>query len=57
MGSLVPFQDLNLQPESTNFTSSTTPNPRIIPKIEPKLEPLDEYTQADLQTPAFFFQP
>lgn len=57
MGSLVPFQDLNLQPESTNFTSSTTPNPRIIPKIEPKLEPLDDYTQADLQTPAFFSNP
>ncbi|CAN4091025.1 unnamed protein product [Withania somnifera] len=60
MGSLVPFQDLNLQPESTNFTStpqSPTPNPRIIPKIEPKLEPLDEYTQADLQTPPFFSNP
>ncbi|KAF3638101.1 Histone-lysine N-methyltransferase family member SUVH2 [Capsicum chinense] len=49
MGSLVPFQDLNLQPEPTN--------PRIIPKIEPKLEPLDEYTQADLQTPPFFPNP
>lgn len=58
MGSLVPFQDLNLQPESTNFTSSPTPTPRIIiPKIEPKLEPLDEYTQADLQTTPFFPNP
>lgn len=57
MGSLVPFQDLNLQPETTNFTSSPNPNPRIFPKIEPKLEPLDEYTQADLQTPPIFPNP
>ncbi|MCD7457914.1 Histone-lysine N-methyltransferase member suvh2 [Datura stramonium] len=57
MGSLVPFQDLNLQPESNNFTFSPTPTPRIIPKIEPKLEPLDEYTQADLQTTPFFSNP
>ncbi|KAJ8547143.1 hypothetical protein K7X08_010729 [Anisodus acutangulus] len=56
MGSLVPFQDLNLQPESTNFTSSPTTTPRIIPKI-PKLEPLDEYTQADVQTTPFFSNP
>ncbi|KAK4356909.1 hypothetical protein RND71_022519 [Anisodus tanguticus] len=57
MGSLVPFQDLNLQPESTNFTSSPTTTPRIIPKIEAKLEPLDEYTQADVQTTPFFSNP
>lgn len=57
MGSLVPFQDLNLQPETTNFTSSPNPNPRIFPKIEPKLEPLDEYTQADLQAPPIFPNP
>ncbi|KAK4358157.1 hypothetical protein RND71_023767 [Anisodus tanguticus] len=57
MGSLVPFQYLNLQHESTNFTSSPTPTPRIIPRIEPKLEPFDEYTQAYLQTPSFFSNP
>ncbi|XP_060180568.1 histone-lysine N-methyltransferase family member SUVH9-like [Lycium barbarum] len=57
MGSRVPFQDLNLQTESTNFTSSPTPIPRIIPKIEPKLEPFDEYTQADLQSTPFFSNP
>ncbi|KAK4341634.1 hypothetical protein RND71_040135 [Anisodus tanguticus] len=57
MGSLVPFQDLNLQPEPTNFASSPTPTPRIIPKVEPKLEPLDEYTQADLQSTPFFSNP
>ncbi|XP_060214490.1 histone-lysine N-methyltransferase family member SUVH9-like [Lycium barbarum] len=57
MGSLVPFQDLNLQLETTNFTSSPIPTPRIFPMIEPKLEPLDEYTQADLQTTPFFSNP
>ncbi|XP_016446473.1 histone-lysine N-methyltransferase family member SUVH9 [Nicotiana tabacum] len=56
MGSLVPFQDLNLQPESTNLTSNS-PTPLITPKIEPKLEPLDEFTQADLQTPPLFSNP
>ncbi|KAK4356910.1 hypothetical protein RND71_022520 [Anisodus tanguticus] len=54
MGSLVPFQNLNLQPDSTNYTSSPIQNPRIIPKIEPKREPLDEYTRADIQTTPFF---
>ncbi|XP_060212176.1 histone-lysine N-methyltransferase family member SUVH9-like [Lycium barbarum] len=47
MGSLVPFQDLNLQLETTNFTSTPTPTPRIIPKIEPNLNPLmNQYKEA-----------
>ena len=58
MGSLIPFQDLNLVPESatmTNTSTSTTPTATInlkIPKIEPKVEPLDEFyeTQQALQT-------
>ncbi|KAK6929698.1 SRA-YDG [Dillenia turbinata] len=35
MGSLVPFQDLNLLPDA--------PGPLICPKLEPKLEPLDDF--------------
>ena len=51
MGSLIPFQDLNLLPESsssatapttTTTTSTTTSIPMKIPKLEPKLEPFDE---------------
>nr|XP_016515309.1 PREDICTED: histone-lysine N-methyltransferase family member SUVH9-like [Nicotiana tabacum] len=37
MGSIVPFQDLNLQPEIPTTS-------KIFPKIEPKPEPLDEFT-------------
>ena len=58
MGSLIPFQDLNLVPESATITitsTSTMPTATInlkIPKIEPKVEPLDEFyeTQQALQT-------
>ena len=37
MGSLIPFQDLNVLPDPP-----TTTTPMLTPKIEPKLEPLDE---------------
>ncbi|KAK9087721.1 hypothetical protein Syun_030115 [Stephania yunnanensis] len=48
MGSLVPFQDLNLPPQNPNSNpNNPSPNPSnlaiIVPKIEPKLEPLDDY--------------
>ncbi|PON40272.1 histone H3-K9 methyltransferase [Parasponia andersonii] len=48
MGSLIPFQDLNLLPESSSLaamaasTSTTTPIAMKIPKLEPKLEPFEE---------------
>ncbi|XP_062108974.1 histone-lysine N-methyltransferase family member SUVH9-like [Humulus lupulus] len=56
MGSLLPFQDLNLLPESssaaaamaaTTSATTTTPIPLKVPKLEPKLEPFEEA----LQTP------
>ncbi|GKU85654.1 hypothetical protein SLEP1_g289 [Rubroshorea leprosula] len=47
MGSLVPFQDLNLSPEVPQTAASATPSTAstpslLIPKIEPKQEPVDE---------------
>ncbi|GLU08252.1 hypothetical protein SLE2022_251760 [Rubroshorea leprosula] len=47
MGSLVPFQDLNLSPEVPQTAASATPSTAstpalLIPKIEPKQEPIDE---------------
>ncbi|CAK9139573.1 unnamed protein product [Ilex paraguariensis] len=41
MGSLIPFQDLNLYPDHASTGTSTT-TVTLIPKIEPKPEPLDE---------------
>lgn len=44
MGSIVPFQDLNLSPDhsTTSAITTTTTIPAIItPKIEPKAEPVD----------------
>ncbi|KAB1209617.1 Histone-lysine N-methyltransferase family member SUVH2 [Morella rubra] len=40
MGSLTPFQDLNLLPDPP--TTSTAKTALLTPKIEPKLEPFDE---------------
>nr|GMD65634.1 histone-lysine N-methyltransferase family member SUVH9-like [Ipomoea batatas] len=64
MASLVPFQDLDLQLGPSTFTgagncssSGAGSSGMIVPKIEPKLEPLDEFAQADLQTPASFSNP
>ncbi|OAY28166.1 histone-lysine N-methyltransferase family member SUVH9 [Manihot esculenta] len=50
MGSVVPFQDLNLSPSASTSLPSTnaaviTPPPLLIPKIEPKLEPLDSLVE------------
>ncbi|KAJ4722818.1 Histone-lysine N-methyltransferase family member protein [Melia azedarach] len=47
MGSLVPFQDLNLLPSPVAATPTTpAPTPTLLtPKIEPKTEPLDEPIQ------------
>lgn len=50
MGSLIPFQDLNLYPEppasATNAAAAATPaGARIVPKTEPKVEPFDELPQ------------
>ena len=44
MGSLIPFQDLNLLPDPplTNTNTNTARPTLLTPKIEPKLEPLDE---------------
>ncbi|KAK3019084.1 hypothetical protein RJ639_004953 [Escallonia herrerae] len=43
MGSLVPFQDLNLTPAPPPATVTATATATLlIPKTEPKLEPLDE---------------
>ncbi|GLT99285.1 hypothetical protein SLE2022_167300 [Rubroshorea leprosula] len=42
MGSLVPFQDLNLSPEVPQTTASSSAAAVLIPKIEPKQEPFDE---------------
>ena len=49
MGSLIPFQDLNLLPDPPLMTTTTTTNninstraTLLTPKIEPKLEPLEE---------------
>ncbi|KAK3023382.1 hypothetical protein RJ639_044238 [Escallonia herrerae] len=42
MGSLVPFQDLNLTPTPPPATATATSPTLLIPKTEPKLEPLDE---------------
>ncbi|KAL6970640.1 Histone-lysine N-methyltransferase member suvh2 [Sarracenia purpurea var. burkii] len=39
MGSLIPFQDLNLVPDATTTTAAAA---LLTPKLEPKLEPLDE---------------
>ncbi|XAR62705.1 Histone-lysine N-methyltransferase [Bertholletia excelsa] len=49
MGSLIPFQDLNLFPDpattaTTASTSATTASK--IPKLEPKDEPFDEFPQS-----------
>ncbi|KAM7462339.1 hypothetical protein LguiA_030460 [Lonicera macranthoides] len=41
MGSLIPFQDLNLIPPAT-ATSAAASAAVLIPKLEPKLEPIDE---------------
>ncbi|OMO95301.1 hypothetical protein COLO4_15991 [Corchorus olitorius] len=62
MGSIVPFQDLNLFPELPQTTGA--PNPSVVtttapptpftfltPKIEPKQEPLDEPIPTLTQTP------
>ncbi|KAK6914182.1 SET domain [Dillenia turbinata] len=50
MGSLVPFQDLNLLPEGLD--------PLVCPKLEPKLEPLDDFTlpspSSATPNPSFF---
>ncbi|XP_031251006.1 histone-lysine N-methyltransferase family member SUVH9-like isoform X1 [Pistacia vera] len=49
MGSLVPFQDLNLLPSpvtaATATTSTAAASALLTPKIEPKTEPLDEPIQ------------
>ena len=42
MGSLIPFQDLNLLPDPPLTNTNTTRPTLLTPKIEPKLEPLDE---------------
>lgn len=39
MGSLQPFQDLNLLPAPSAISTTT---PMLIPKVEPKLEPVEE---------------
>ncbi|TXG72443.1 hypothetical protein EZV62_001022 [Acer yangbiense] len=57
MGSIVPFQDLNLLPSPI---STTTTASLLTPKLEPKAEPLDEPIQTHQQffnnnTPEPFF--
>ncbi|KAK3187715.1 hypothetical protein Dsin_027276 [Dipteronia sinensis] len=57
MGSIVPFQDLNLLPSPISTT--TTPS-LLTPKLEPKAEPMDEPIQTHQQffnnnTPEPFF--
>lgn len=47
MGSLVPFQDLNLLPDPTaspSTAAAVVPPGFIVPKVEPKLEPFDPST-------------
>lgn len=51
MGSLVPFQDLNLLPDPPTATAATAATATVTPKIEPKLEPLDEPPQTHVQRP------
>ncbi|GLT76799.1 hypothetical protein SLA2020_484370 [Shorea laevis] len=46
MGSLIPFQDLNVLPDPPTMTTAM-----LTPKIEPKLEPLDEPLENLQQTP------
>lgn len=46
MGSLIPFQDLNVLPDPPTTTTAM-----LTPKIEPKLEPLDEPLENLQQTP------
>ncbi|RAL41990.1 hypothetical protein DM860_016365 [Cuscuta australis] len=54
MESLAPF--LQLGPSNSAATALTAAAGGT-PLIEPKLEPLEEYTQADLQTPPIFANP
>ncbi|KAI9194166.1 hypothetical protein LWI28_003672 [Acer negundo] len=58
MGSIVPFQDLNLLPSPISTTTTTAS--LLTPKLEPKAEPLDEPIQTHQQffnnnTPEPFF--
>ncbi|XP_050216727.1 histone-lysine N-methyltransferase family member SUVH9-like [Mercurialis annua] len=51
MGSIVPFQDLNLNlspPSPATAAGAVTPTPLLIPKLEPKLEPLDSLVETPL---------
>ncbi|KAL5542441.1 hypothetical protein UlMin_010151 [Ulmus minor] len=61
MGSIVPFQDLNLLPELASSSmaaasSSKPPTTYINPKIEPKFEPFDEGFAAKHPPPARVLQ-